>query len=68
MPKKKEPELTPEGQIERFEEAEKEHEIEDLLPDIERTFGDSKPDKQRTKNENPPRGISYLFAALCALW
>jgi hypothetical protein len=36
MPKKKEPELTPEEQFKRFQEAAKEHEIEKRLPKIER--------------------------------
>jgi hypothetical protein len=39
MPKKKEPELPPEEQFERFQEAAKEHEIEKRLPEIERAFG-----------------------------
>ena len=38
MPKKKEPELTPEEQFKRFKEAAKEHEIEKRLPEIERAF------------------------------
>jgi hypothetical protein len=38
MPKKKEPDLTPEEQFKRFEEAAKEHEIEKRLPEIERAF------------------------------
>jgi hypothetical protein len=39
MPKKKEPDLTPEEQFKRFEEAAKEHEIEKRLPEIEKAFG-----------------------------
>lgn len=38
MPKKKEPELPPEEQFKRFQEAAKEHEIEERLPDVERAF------------------------------
>ncbi|MGO8779494.1 MAG: hypothetical protein ACLQKK_11375 [Rhodomicrobium sp.] len=38
MPKRKEPELTPEEQFKRFQEAAKEHEIEKCLPEIERAF------------------------------
>jgi hypothetical protein len=38
MPKKKEPELTPEEQLKRFQEAAKEHEIEKRIPEIERVF------------------------------
>lgn len=38
MPKKKEPELTPEEQFKQFQEAAKEHEIEKQLPKIERAF------------------------------
>ncbi len=38
MPKRKEPELTPEEQFKRFKEAAKEHEIEERLPEIERSF------------------------------
>jgi hypothetical protein len=40
MPKKKEPELTPEEQFKRFQEAAKEHGVEEKLPEIERSFGD----------------------------
>ena len=56
MPKKKEPELTPEEQFKRFQEAAKEHEIEERLQEIERAFGtlavhktaaDQKPKKVR---------------------
>ncbi len=39
MPKKKKPDLTPEEQFKRFEEAAKEHEIEKRLPEIEQAFG-----------------------------
>jgi hypothetical protein len=39
MPKKKEPELTPDEQFKRFQEAAKEHGIEDRLPKIEQDFG-----------------------------
>jgi hypothetical protein len=39
MPKRKEPELTPEEQRRRFEEAAKEHEIEKRIPKIEKAFG-----------------------------
>lgn len=38
MPKKKEPDLTPEEQFRRFKEAAKEHEIEKRLPEIEQAF------------------------------
>jgi hypothetical protein len=38
MPKKKEPDLTPEEQFKRFQEAAKEHGVKERLPDIERTF------------------------------
>jgi hypothetical protein len=38
MPKKKEPDLTPEEQFKRLQEAAKEHEIEKQLPKIERAF------------------------------
>lgn len=41
MPKKREPELTPEEQFKRFQEAAKEHEIEERLLKIERAFGGS---------------------------
>jgi hypothetical protein len=49
MPKKKEPELTPEEQFKRFQEAAKEHEIEERIPNIERAFGElaSKPKSSR---------------------
>lgn len=51
MPKKKEPDLTPEEQFKRFKEAAKEHEIEERLPEIERAFevlaeGSKKPEKE----------------------
>lgn len=39
MPKKKEPDLTPEEQFKRFQETAKEHEIEKRLPEIEQAFG-----------------------------
>jgi hypothetical protein len=39
MPKKKEPDLTPEEQFKRFQEAAKQHEIEKRLPEIEQAFG-----------------------------
>lgn len=42
MPKKREPELTPEEQFKRFQEAAKEHEIEERLLKIERAFGESR--------------------------
>ena len=38
MPKKKEPDLIPEEQFKRFQEAAKEHEIEKQLPKIEKAF------------------------------
>jgi len=38
LPKKKEPDLTPEEQFKRFQEAAKEHEIEKRLPKIDRAF------------------------------
>ena len=38
MPKKMEPELTPEEQFKRFLEAAKEHSVEERLPEIERAF------------------------------
>lgn len=38
MPKRKEPELTPEEQFKRFQEAAKEHEIEKRLSEIEKAF------------------------------
>ncbi len=38
MPKKKEPDLTPAEQFKRFQEAAKEHEIEERLPEIEDEF------------------------------
>jgi hypothetical protein len=38
MPKKKEPDLTPEEQFKRFQEAAKEHGVEERLPEIERAF------------------------------
>jgi len=38
MPKKKEPDLTPEEQFKRFLEAAKEHGVEERLPEIERAF------------------------------
>ena len=38
MPKKKEPELTPEEQFKRFQESAKEHEVEKQLPEIEGAF------------------------------
>lgn len=38
MPKKKEPELTPEEQFKRFLESAKEHGVEEKLPEIERSF------------------------------
>ena len=43
MPKKREPELTPEEQFKRFQEAAKEHEIEERLLKIERAFGEVSP-------------------------
>jgi hypothetical protein len=39
MPKKKEPDLTPEEQFKRFQEAAKEHEIEKHMTEIEHAFG-----------------------------
>jgi len=39
MPKKKDPELTPEEQYKRFLEAAKEHGVEEKLPEIEHAFG-----------------------------
>ena len=39
MPKKKEPDLAPEEQFKRFQEAAKEHEIEERIPKIERALG-----------------------------
>jgi hypothetical protein len=42
MPKKREPELTLEEQFKRFQEAAKEHEIEERLLKIERAFGESR--------------------------
>ncbi len=38
MPKKKEPELTSEEQFKRFQDAAKEHGIEEQLPEIDRAF------------------------------
>ena len=38
MPKKKEPELTPEEQFKRFQEAAKEHGVEDRLPEVDCAF------------------------------
>jgi hypothetical protein len=38
MPKRKEPELTPQEQFKRFQETAKEHGIEERLPEIERAF------------------------------
>ena len=38
MPKKKEPELTQEEQFKRFQEAAKEHGVDERLPEIEKAF------------------------------
>lgn len=50
MPKKKEPDLTPEEQFKRFLEAAKEHEIEERLPKIEKAF--KKLSRSRTPHED----------------
>jgi hypothetical protein len=49
MPKKKEPDLTPEEQFKRFQEAAKKHELEKGLPDIERVFENLSRPLQKTK-------------------
>lgn len=73
MPKKKEPDLTPEEQFKRFQEAAKEHEIEELLPEIEQAFkklscstgGRSHAlrsargsERKSGRNDDPPSGTS----------
>ena len=39
MPKKKEPELTPEEQFKRFQEAAEAHGVKERIPEIEQAFG-----------------------------
>jgi hypothetical protein len=53
MPKKKEPDLTPEEQFKRFQEAANEHEIEKRLPDIEERFKKLVPED--LKHDNRPK-------------
>ncbi len=57
MPKKKEPDLTPEERFKRFEEAAKEHEIKKRLPEIERAF-----DKMAGKAKHPIKPTSKAGA------
>jgi hypothetical protein len=50
VPKKKEPDLTPEEQFKRFEEAAEEHGIEEMADQIDRAFREiasPKPEKPK---------------------
>jgi hypothetical protein len=58
MPKRKEPELTPEEQFKRFQEVAKEHEIEDRLPEVDRAFERLATQKsKKAKRESRPTAL-----------
>jgi hypothetical protein len=55
MPKRKEPELTPQEQFKRFQETAKEHGIEERLPEIERAFDTLAARSKKSKKDEPKR-------------
>jgi hypothetical protein len=55
MPKKKEPDLTPEEQFKRFKEAAEEHGIEERLPEIEKAFDALAAHPRQPKKDNGSR-------------
>lgn len=59
MPKRKEPELKPEDQFERFVQTAREHELDESGEDLERAFGKANskppPDPLNDKKQTPQR-------------
>jgi hypothetical protein len=52
MPKRKEPELTPEEQFKRFVRTAKEHEVDEASKDLERAFKVIAQPKQKSKQNS----------------